>query len=365
MKRKIIIVDTTLRDGEQQALINFNKEQKLELAEIIKNIGVDFIDLMPISNYLETEVCESLQKYPLLLSTPLTDEAIGLSSRFNQNIVFFQAVSDDLLKIRNNQATVEDVRRYNIERFKEILPKIKEKTQGKIKIFIAGEDSSRANLDYLISFIKSVQEYIDGFFFCDSIGYLISDKTTEIISKIKKEITCMLGIHTHNDLGFADKNTVEAVLAGADIISGTFTGIGERAGNANLGNVVKILREKGIILDNINYSLVEKAEKLVYKFAKRKPAKPFSKEAFYVETGMHVNALLDSPVGYSLFNPALLGFEHEVFFGKKCGISNFRWYFKDKFSDEDYATFRDKIKKVSIEKNKSFSFNEAKKILNI
>ncbi len=361
---KVIVLDNTLRDGEQQPLINFNKKQKIILAKAIRAVGVDFIDLMPIANKQEQEIVKELSNMPLVLSTPLRDEAIDLSLSLKKNILVFQAVSDILLKKRYKKGPLDEIKKENIRRFRSLLRKIK-KINKKIKLFAVGEDSSRAEMDYLLRLANSISEYIDGFFIADSVGYLIPEKVEELIKKLRKKCACPIGIHAHNDLGLADENTIRAVLAGAKIISGTFTGIGERAGNANLGNVLFKLRDIGIELRQIKYEKIKEVEALVRKYAKRGPAKPFSKEAFYVESGIHVHALLNDPRGYSLIDPKLLGYEYKVFFSKKSGISNFKWYLGNKYSDEEYSDFRDKIKEISIKKNKSFTFEEVKKILNI
>lgn len=356
MNKKILVLDNTLRDGEQQPLINFNKKQKKILIKEIFKLGVDFIDLMPISNEQEKKLVKETKEYPLILSTPLTNKAINLSSSLKKDVVIFQAVSNRLLKQRYKK-TLKESKKENIK-------KVKNKNKN-IRIFVAGEDSSRAELKYLIKFIKSIEKEIDCFIFADSIGYLIPEKTEEIIKTLKKETKCKIGIHAHNDLGFADENTIQAVKSGADLISGTFTGIGERAGNANLGNVLRKLKKEKINLKQINYKNLKKVEKLVNKYAGIGPAKPLSKKAFFVETGIHVNALLHDSTGYSLIDPKILGFKHKVFFSKQSGISNLEWYFGKKYNKKEYQKFRDKIKKESLKKNKSFNLYQIKKILKI
>lgn len=365
MSREIIIIDQTLRDGEQQALVNFSQSQKVDLANLSNEIGADYIDLMPISNHAEWETVNTAINLPLLLSTPLDQKAIEVSLGLKKDLVLFQAVSDILLPIRYKK-DIKAARKENIEIFKDKIKYLRKTAGDKIKIFVAGEDSSRANFEYLVEFLKSIEKFADGYIISDSVGYLIPEKTKELTESLIKKTKLRIGIHAHNDLGLADRNTIAAVLAGADIVSGTFTGIGERAGNANLGNILRTLKsEYSFDFPQINFEKISEMENLVYRYCGKCPAAPFSRESFYIESGIHVHAILNSPSAYSIIDPKLLGYEHTVFFGKKSGISNFKYYFKKKFTDEQLKSFRDIIKDESIKHNRSYALDEVKNILHL
>jgi benzylmalate synthase len=161
-------------------------------------------------------------------------------------------------------------------------------------------------------------------------------------------------------------NTVSAIKAGASIIHGTFTGIGERAGNANLGNVLNILKKDGIIFDQINYGLIPDIENKILEYAKRGPAAPFSEEAFYHESGIHAHAIHNgSARAYCAFDPELLGHKHRIIFGKQSGVSNFAYYLGDLFPHEKLSEFRDKLKPIAARTNRSYFFENAMKLLKL
>ena len=366
LTKEILVLDHTLRDGEQQTFINFSYEQKQFLGNLIKKTGVQYIDLLPATAEVEREITRSFVKqgFNPMVGTMLKKEAVDLALDCSaKNILLFQAVSDRLLKVRFNSDNLEKIKKDLIE---EVIDISKYARSKGLNVFFAGEDMGRANQDFVLELAKKVSPFVDCFIIADSVGYMIPEKMEEIVKILKKEISCNLGVHCHNDMGNADENTIAAVLAGADLISGTFTGIGERAGNACLDNVLFTLKKRhDILIKGINYELINNVCKNVKEIAKHGRVKPFSREAFFHESGIHVNALMKDKFSYSCLDPSLLGLKHEVFFSKKSGISNFIWYFGDRFSKEEYIQMRDKIKEISIKENKTFTLKEIKEILSI
>jgi len=366
--KDIKIFDNTLRDGEQQACINFSKYQKDELAVLLKQLGFDYIDLMPCQNSVEEEIALDLinKGIPLSLSTPLKDMYIEQSMGIANNLSVFQAVSDELLSIRYKTNDIEKARKQNIDNFVYYLKLIREKSPD-ANIFAIGEDTTNADREYLLEFVNAITPFADAFIICDSKGIAKPKEFGKLTKFLFDNANIQLGIHTHNDLGYAEDNAIEAIRNGARILTGTINGIGERAGNCDIRKVLSVLREEdNIILPNIKYDLFDKVEKVVREYAVIDRASPNTPQAFWHETGIHVNALLSDPAkGYNAVDPNELGFSHNIFFGKKSGISNFKWYLGSSVSEDILKEYVYSIKEKSIQENRSFTWQETQKILDI
>lgn len=359
MIKDIIISDETLRDGEQQVGVSFTYSNKLLLARKIIRAGIHQIDIMPAVSELDKKISRTLTKSKysdkLYAATMLNKKHIDLNLSLGiKNILLFSSISKRLLKIKKIK---ED------ENLKLALSLCKYAKSKGIKIIYVGEDATRADFNYLIKTIKSLEKYIDGYIICDTVGVLTPQKTKSLLGKIINTVACPIGVHFHNDRGLANQNTLVAVENGASIISGTFGGIGERAGNADLFKIIMELKKKNIIIKGIDYAALKEIRDLVYKYGGSKPAKPYSTRAFWHESGIHVNALLKDPLSYNSFYPKKFNKKNIIFYGKHSGLSNYRYLFPDKHSTKELLIIRDKIKELAIKKNKSFTRNEVLSIL--
>jgi benzylmalate synthase len=363
MNNKLLIIDETLRDGEQQAGINFSYEQKLDLASKIFDAGVDFITLMPVISDEEYLVSKQIsEKGKVLCLTPCNESFIETSLSVSKYILLFQGVSDFLMKHRHKTEDVYLARKNNN---KLILSCLEKSVSKNAEVHFGLEDASRANRQYLKEVLNLINPFVSLIYIADSVGVMKPEEIKDLVLFIKQNTNHPLVIHTHNDIGLADENAVAAVEAGCVGLSGTFTGIGERAGNMNIFNVVKKLKDIGFVSE-LDFSKINEIEESVIKFAQRVPAEPFSDEAFWHESGIHAHALLSkNPVAYNGVDPDSVGKKHVILFGKKSGISNFKFYLGDKYSDDQYRDFLKIIKDKSIKENKTFTFDETKSILNI
>jgi homocitrate synthase NifV/benzylmalate synthase len=355
----LIISDETLRDGEQQVGVNFSYSDKLIIAKKISEIGTNQIAIMPIVSKYEENIAKKLLKSSfankMYASTILDKKFINHSLKLGfKNIILFSSLSDRLLRIKNLS------REKNLEKAVAICKYAKKKG---LNIIFAGEDATRADINYIIKFILNIQKNIDGFILCDTVGILTPPKTKEFILKIKNKVKCKLGIHCHNDRGLANENTFVAVKNGVEIISGTIGGIGERAGNADLYEILINLKKEKIKIDNIDYLKLKELKKLIYKLGGSKPAKPYSSKAFWHESGIHVNALIRDRLSYNSFLPEKFGKINKFFYGKFSGTSNYRLLFGKKYSHEQLIKIRDKIKELSYKNNKSYNSGEIKDLV--
>ena len=377
----LIMSDETLRDGEQQAGLFFPYETKKTLAKLISQAGIHQIAIMPAvheteEHLLKTLVAEGLGS-TMTASTMLGKQFIDRAKACGiERIILFYAVSDRLLllrdaEVRNLTAHPEKIEDDNLPNalvcrvrqnmINKVLENLRYATSAEVglKVEFAAEDASRADFNFLVECIREFQPYIEHFVLCDTMGILTPEKTSVWVRDLLELVkNAALGVHFHNDLGMALENTLQAVIAGASMISGTFRGIGERAGNIPLEQVLNGLRLRfGIEIEGINYEALSQVTDYLDSLGVR-PASPYSQAALRHESGIHVNGFLRDPDSYHIFPHA----HPEIWFGKCSGSSNFQYLFEKQLNKpltpEDYNRMRDKIKSLSIQEQRCFSPEE-------
>ena len=372
----LTIFDETLRDGEQQVGIFFDAQIKRDLARLIAETGIDRLALMPAIHSTEARLVSDLaasgMQNILVASTMMGEKYIDESLACGvESIILFNAVSDRLLQLRDPQdrdrtsidlAATERIRQRMLDK---VVAHLKYAAAKGLKICFAAEDASRADFDFLVECITKFQPYIEHFILCDTVGILDPQHTRLWIRNLI-EFTgdCIpFTVHFHNDRGLALENTIQAILAGATGISGTFGGIGERAGNVAIEQVLNGLRLRynwqvaGIDYDALSNVTDYLADRGFYANA------PYSSASLRYETGIHVDSLRSRRDSYYLFNSQ----EPEVWFGKFSGASNFQYLFEHHLNrplpKAKYREFREKVKKLAIAQKRSFSTEEVLKLL--
>lgn len=377
---KLQVSDETLRDGVQQVGLFLEDDAKRELAYLIAQTGVHQIALMPAIHESEAVLVRELAAEGLhrqmVASTMMDREYIDQAQACGvQQIILFHAVSDRLLCLREptvqgqaldggtvrSHASTEKVRSKMLGK---VVENLQYATDIGLSISFAAEDASRADFDFLVECINTFQPYIDCFFLCDTVGVLTPEKTYIWVQDL---LQCthqpFLSVHFHNDMGLALENTIQAVYAGARGISGTFSGIGERAGNVALEQVLHGLKARfGWEVDGIDYDALPKVVNfLAQKGIRANP--PYSQQARQFETGIHVNSLIRDRNSYAVFPHA----EPDIWFGRCSGASNFRYLFEthlqQPLTQAQYEQLRSAIKALSIERKQSFSTAEVLELL--
>jgi isopropylmalate/homocitrate/citramalate synthase len=191
-----------------------------------------------------------------------------------------------------------------------------------LKVDFAGEDSTRADRNYLIDFINQISNKIEIFFVADTLGCLTPPQTYRIIRDVKKNCKCLIGLHVHNDFAQSTANTLEGLRAGADVFSGTFTGIGERAGNVPLEEVCVGLKFLYGIDLGVKYEKITEICRLVERYSgvwlqNHKPL--VGRNAFAHESGIHADGMIKHPRTYENFDPEFIGQKRKFIFGKHTG----------------------------------------------
>lgn len=378
---KLDIFDETLRDGEQQAGIVFSSDRKYQLAHMIKAVGVPLIDIMPSIHVSEQSLLKKLLEQGFsnclapacLMSKADIENVIAMGVK---KIIVFHACSDRLLFLRDKQIqsnesyrgkTVEDdipsvelnkVRERALDKIESVLKGVCAKNSD-LEIMFAAEDSTRADPDFLDEVIERLSPYLSSFLLCDTVGVTRPDRAGRWLSTLVDKFPHLsFGVHFHNDMGLALENTIQAVLSGASLVSGTFLGIGERAGNVALEQVLNGLRVRfGLEVYGIDYDALEELCAQMKEMGIR-PSEPYSRQAQMHETGIHVSALIKDPRSYSSFRYE--GFE--LCFGKFSGVSGLKFLLKEhlpiKLPAERYVDMRDNIKEMSINQQRCFSSSE-------
>lgn len=395
----LTISDETLRDGEQQVGLCFTAETKQTLAHLIAQTGVDQIALMPAVHPTEAQLVKTLVGQGLgdriAASTMMTRSFIDQSLACGvEQIILFHAVSDRLLFWRDpeisgdlidpdqadpaqidpdqtdpdqtieakiSDATLQHLR---VNMLDKVLEHLRYAAARGLKIYFAAEDASRADFNFLVQCIQAFAPYLEHFLLCDTVGILTPEKTFVWIHDLLQYTQpTPLVVHFHNDMGLALENTIQAVLAGAAGISGTFGGIGERSGNVALEQVLNGLRLRfGWEVAGIDYKALNHVTRYLDQLGVRANP-PYSQSAQRHESGIHVHSLLRDRQSYAVFPHS----QPEIWFGKCSGASNFQYLFEhylhQSLTKAQYEQLSTTIKTIAIAQNRSFSLAEVLQML--
>lgn len=343
---RIRIFDTTLRDGEQMPGVIFTQEEKIELAGKFSDFGVDIIDLMPIVSEEERETVKIIAnmglKSEISATCRLKKEDIDVSIDCDvQRVTLFTPLSDLHLRYKLRISKEE-----NLER---AITMIDYAREHGLTVDFAGEDSTRADRNYLIHFINQVSDKIEIFFVADTLGCLTPPQTFNLIRYIKKNCKCLIGLHVHNDFAQSTANTLEGLRAGADVFSGTFNGIGERAGNAPIEEVCVGLKFLYGVDIGVKYEKITEICRLVERYSgvQLQYHKPIvGRNVFTHESGIHADGVIKHPRTYENFDPEFVGQKRKFVFGKFSGKNILR-YVLGNVSDEKLLKILNKLKSFS------------------
>ncbi|WP_332449018.1 homocitrate synthase family protein [Methanoculleus sp.] len=316
----IEICDVTLRDGEQTPGVSFTRDEKMAIATSLDEIGVEVIEAgFPVVSAIEKECVAAIARSGLdarvccLARALKPDIEAAIDCDVDMVSIFF-ATSD--LHIRHKY------RKPREEVLDGALDMVEFASDHGVQVRFAAEDASRTDPAFLIEMYTRGVECGAGLVsFADTVGCLTPLEIHAVISEILGAAPLPLCIHCHNDLGFAAANTITAAAAGAFQLHTTVNGIGERAGNAALEQVLVALRMKGGV-DRYDLSGLQETSRLVARASGVFPERTrpiVGENAFAHESGIHIAAILEDPSTYEYVPPELVGGERRFVLGKHTG----------------------------------------------
>ena len=377
-RKKIVIYDSTLRDGTQGEDVNFTVQDKVRIAEALVDFGVDYIEGgWPGSNPRDIDFFNEVKKSRIGVSniaafgstrrakrTCDTDENIqALLEAKVPNITIFGKTWDlhvtEALRIPLEQ---------NLELIYDSLQYLKSRADV---VFYDAEhffDGYKANKEYAIKTLKSaIDAKADCLVLCDTNGGTLPLELISIIEEVKKEIgDYPLGIHCHNDGDCAVANSIVAVQQGIIHVQGTINGYGERCGNANLCSVIPDLQLKSgyECVPDSKLKKLRSVSRLINELGnlKHNIHQPFvGRSAFAHKGGVHVSAILKNARTYEHIEPELVGNRQRVLVSDLSGKSNLLYKAKDFGLDIDSNDSRITkiLEDLKMLENKGFQYEGA------
>jgi len=356
MSRKIFIFDTTLRDGEQSPGASMNSEEKLEIARQLKKLNVDVIEAgFPISSQEDFESVSSIAqeiKGPIICALsraiPADIERAGEALKYAEKpmIHTFIGTSDIHIKgqLRKTREQVLEMAVNAVKLAKSLCQEVE----------FSAMDASRTDPVYLYEVIQSaIESGATVINIPDTVGYAIPEQFGQLISDIFKNVPdankVRISVHCHDDLGLATANAISAIKAGATQVECAINGMGERAGNTSLEEVVMTIKTRGDYLDaytDIKTQEIINTSRLVSRLSGFlvPPNKPIvGSNAFAHSSGIHQDGVLKERSTFEIMMPQDIGLsESEIVLTARSG----RHALRHRLSELGYEIKDDQLNKV-------------------
>lgn len=325
MSEKVKIFDTTLRDGEQSPGASLSITEKLDIARQLKKLGVDIIEAgFPVSSQAQFEATR-------LVAEQVCGPVITALARANEKDI--ESAAKAVKPAKNKRihtfiATSPIHMKYKLKKTSDEVLKMAAEAVRNAKNFVddvefSPEDACRSDMPFLIEILTAVVEAgATTLNIPDTVGYITPYEYGQMISRLKEEVknieNCTISTHCHNDLGLAVANSLAGVYNGARQIECAINGLGERAGNAALEEVVMAIHTRGDfftkegqkLTTNINTKEIYRTSRLVSQLTgfTIQPNKAIvGANAFAHEAGIHVDGILKERSTYEIMTAETIG----------------------------------------------------------
>lgn len=375
---KIIIYDTTLRDGTQAEDVNFTVQDKIRIAHKLVDFGIDYVEGgWPGSNPRDVEFFKELKKHPSIIDKMTAFSSTKRAGKACKDDAILQALlkaevptltifgkSWDLHVTKALKISLDE----NLELIFDTVKYLKSEVAA---VFYDAEhffDGYKKNKDYALKTIQSAMDAMaDCIILCDTNGGTLPDEIVEIIEDVKKFTKNFpLGIHCHNDCCTAVASSCLAAKHGVAHIQGTINGYGERCGNADLCSIIPNLQLKYnyLCVSDEQLKSLRELSRFVNELGNLKHYihQPYvGSSAFAHKGGIHVSAILKDPQTYEHINPELVGNSQRVLISDLSGKSNLIYKAKD-FGidiDSDDTNIKNLLDTLKDLENKGFQYEGA------
>lgn len=343
MADRVFIFDTTLRDGEQSPGISLNDREKLEIADQLSRLGIDIIEAgFPVTSPGDFRAVQTIAKNvkgPVICS---------LARAVEKDIdVAWDAIKEaEKPRIHTFIATSDIHIRHKLKSSKEDVLKMAENAVKRAKSYtedveFSPEDATRSDFDYLCRMVRvAINNGATTINIPDTVGYATPDEFGALIANLLESVPelkeVVLSVHCHNDLGLAVANSLAAVKNGANQVECTINGLGERAGNAALEEIIMIIdtRKKTMNKETgINTQEIARTSRIVsnltgYQIQFNKAI--VGANAFAHSSGIHTDGMLKDRTTYEIIDPKKIGLlESKLILGKTSGRHGFRQHLED------------------------------------
>lgn len=356
MKDHVTIFDTTLRDGEQSPGASMNIAEKLRLARQLEKLGVDVMEAgFPASSPGDFDavrtIAEAIRNVEVTALARTSKDDIdkawqAIKDAANPRIHTFIATSDIHLKHKLKMDRDQVIR--------EAVDAVKYAKGFTENVEFSTEDGTRSDRDYLCRIFEAVIEAgATTVNLPDTVGYAIPEEYAQLITYVRQHTPnihkAVMSVHCHNDLGLATANTLAGIKAGARQAEVTMNGIGERAGNTSLEEVVMALHTRGDLMKletSINANHIYSTSRLTSMITGIvvQPNKAIvGANAFAHEAGIHQDGVLKNPMTYEIMEPESVGLAgNNLVLGKHSG----RHAFRDKLAQMGYELSKEELDRL-------------------
>ena len=363
LNRPVVVCDTTLRDGEQTAGIVFANVEKYRIAQMLDDAGVPQIEAgIPAMGGDEKAAVKHIAHMGLSASVLGWNRAdvndVNTSIDCDVDSVALSMSSSDIHienKLRKSRQWVLD----------QISASVQHAADHGLYISCNAEDASRADLKFLIEFAKTAKEAgASRIRYCDTIGREEPFTAYERIKTIITTVGIDVEMHTHNDFGMANANSLAGIKAGAKYVSTTVMGIGERSGNTALEEIVMTCKHILNMKTGIDPLKLKPLAHFVSMAADRPihTAKPFlGWSCFAHEAGIHTDGVIKDHSNYEPYAPEEMGLERHIVIGKHSGRNTLVTDLKTRGIDLDADTgaqLLEMVRKASIATKRSLTSDE-------